>query len=352
MDDDQVTNDDILDHGFWRHRIDLGDARFTPEPYRDASSWDAFGLPERMDGKTFLDIGASDGLFAFKAEQRGADRVLATDVWKKLEQKEHYDDSFIETSSRRGITLTKSVLDSGIKTRRLDVLELDPDEVGTFDVVLCASVLNYVTDPLAAIENLVAVTDELLVIRNAVSSQIHEVAAMEYLTDDSPNICFPTAEFLDAAVRNEGVPDVRSFHPDESSARESVPPVHEGYLPESTAGYGSHDLSNEQFRIPAGSVVDVLCRQETAYRVQSRGSQSTAPRQAWVSADAVEVSNSKHRRLLQKARSILEREGIGPLTAEAATFLRRELGSRLPFLQGEHPSSVVVHGRMSETNDR
>jgi hypothetical protein len=39
------------------------------------------GFPERLDGMTVLDIGTSNGGAAFIAERRGAERVVAVDIY-------------------------------------------------------------------------------------------------------------------------------------------------------------------------------------------------------------------------------------------------------------------------------
>lgn len=63
----------------WVHRIDLGGGVVTP------GAWKRSRLVERalervdLRGKTVLDVGCWDGLWAFEAERRGAARVVAVD---------------------------------------------------------------------------------------------------------------------------------------------------------------------------------------------------------------------------------------------------------------------------------
>ena len=64
----------------WFHSIDLGDGIVTPgREGATAAKLERIGLPESLAGRSVLDVGAWDGFFAFEAERRGAERVLATD---------------------------------------------------------------------------------------------------------------------------------------------------------------------------------------------------------------------------------------------------------------------------------
>jgi tRNA (mo5U34)-methyltransferase len=61
----------------WYHSIDLGHGIVTPGMYSPGRIFERFGIPDRLDGLSALDIGAYDGFFSFEAERRGASRVLA-----------------------------------------------------------------------------------------------------------------------------------------------------------------------------------------------------------------------------------------------------------------------------------
>ena len=67
----------------WFHSIDLGNGIITPGQVKTFQKVKTIGIPENLEGKTVLDIGAWDGYFSFEAEKRGAKRVLATDsfIW-------------------------------------------------------------------------------------------------------------------------------------------------------------------------------------------------------------------------------------------------------------------------------
>ena len=108
-------------------------------------------LPEDLTGWTVLDIGAWHGYFSFECERRGADRVLAVDrfAWDKFGM-----DGFLAAHERIG---------SRVEHRRADVHDLDPDEIGQFDLVLLLGVLYHLRNPLQALERIRRVTKRLLV---------------------------------------------------------------------------------------------------------------------------------------------------------------------------------------------
>jgi tRNA (mo5U34)-methyltransferase len=140
---------------FWYHRLELPGGVVTPghsSPPRTSP------LPERLDGRSVLDIGTWDGLHAFEAARRGARRVLATDsfVWRS--------DRF---SQNRPFLLAREALglEGVVDDRLVDVMDLSPEALGgTFDVVLLLGVLYHLTDPVTAVERAASVCDELLVV--------------------------------------------------------------------------------------------------------------------------------------------------------------------------------------------
>ena len=108
-------------------------------------------IPEDLRGWSVLDVGAWHGYFSFECERRGADRVLAVDrfAWDTYGM-----DGFLAAHARLG---------SRVEHRRADVHELDPDEIGRFDLVLMLGVLYHLRNPLQALERIRRVTQRLLI---------------------------------------------------------------------------------------------------------------------------------------------------------------------------------------------
>ena len=139
----------------WFHSIDLGNGLVTPgwddSPLRLAQ----MGIPADLTGTTVLDVGAWDGYFSFEAERRGADRVLAVDSFSWEGE---------GWGSKAGFELAHEALGSRVESKAIDVLDLSPETVGVFDLVLFLGVLYHMRDPLLALERVASVTGGHLVL--------------------------------------------------------------------------------------------------------------------------------------------------------------------------------------------
>src|SRR3990172_3125756 len=126
----------------WWHTIDLGHGIVTPGgDIHTAARLQEFRFPANLSGLTVLDVGAWDGFFSFEAERRGATRVLATDyhAWG--------GDGW---GTKAGFDLAHRALGSKVGSRQIDVLDLSPETVGVFDLVLFLGVLYHMKHPLLA----------------------------------------------------------------------------------------------------------------------------------------------------------------------------------------------------------
>lgn len=154
----------------WHHTIDLGHGIVTRGKDNTPRKLARLGLPESLEGKTVLDVGAWDGFFSFEAERRGADRVLATDsfVWE----------GSVEGFGKEGFDLAREALGSEVEEMRIDALELSADRVGTWDLVLFLGVLYHMRHPLLALERVAEVTREMLVVETLVDMLAHRRPAL------------------------------------------------------------------------------------------------------------------------------------------------------------------------------
>lgn len=172
---------------FWWHSIDFGQGVVTPGLKSGASlkrDLEALRLPD-LHGKTVLDIGAYDGFFSFEAERRGAKRVVALDhyawavdlpkaiaYWRDCNERGIPFDPAAEASRLHPEELPGMLayntahrgLDSKVETVVQDFMETDPDQLGTFDVVLFLGVLYHMQNPLLALQRVAALTRGLAVI--------------------------------------------------------------------------------------------------------------------------------------------------------------------------------------------
>lgn len=132
---------DKIEH--WRHRIEVAPGIVTPGSQNSERKLAALRMPEYLGDKRLLDVGASDGYFSFAAESRGAEVVAI-------------DRRPIHTT---GFETAASLLRSSVTYRRLDVYDLDPKSLGTFDFILFLSVLYHLRHPLLALDKLSSVSN-------------------------------------------------------------------------------------------------------------------------------------------------------------------------------------------------
>jgi len=143
-------------HIDWWHQIELPDGSITPGRDRSAEKLASLHLPD-LKGKTVLDVGAHDGYFSFAAERQGASRVVALDtyVWRRPGGKDAFE-------------YARRALGSSVEDVEVEVLDVSPETVGRFDVVLFLGVLYHMRHPLLALERMASVTTELLVVETLI----------------------------------------------------------------------------------------------------------------------------------------------------------------------------------------
>jgi tRNA (mo5U34)-methyltransferase len=130
---------------FWFHTFALNRAEgiYTPGAALD-HRYRLPALPDDFSGLRVLDVGAFDGFYAFVAEDRGADRVLAIDN----EQYVHWVRSrwSTELEGAEGFRAIHRLLDSNVEYRMLDAFDLD-DVAERYDLIYCFGILHRVQNP-------------------------------------------------------------------------------------------------------------------------------------------------------------------------------------------------------------
>jgi tRNA (mo5U34)-methyltransferase len=152
-----------------------------------------------------LDIGAWDGFFSFEAERRGAKRVLATDsfCWGQG-----------GWGSKAGFDLARQILGSRVEDLVIDPLDLTPERIGTFDLVLCLGVLYHMRHPLLMLERVFSVTSHHLILQTQVDLSALDRPALAFyqgteLNNDPTNWCGPNPAAVVAMLKSVGFKDVR-----------------------------------------------------------------------------------------------------------------------------------------------
>jgi tRNA (mo5U34)-methyltransferase len=193
----------------WFHTIDLGNGVVTrgidDSPRRLAQ----LGLPDSLRGLNVLDVGAWDGFYSFECERRGAARVVATDSYS------WHGDGW---GTKQGFLTARHALGSRVEDVDVDVMDLSPERLGTFDVVLFLGVLYHLRHPLLALEKVAAVTRGTLILETVVDLVGLRRPAMAFyagreLNNDPTNWWAPNASAMAGMLSSVGFENVRLITP-------------------------------------------------------------------------------------------------------------------------------------------
>jgi tRNA (mo5U34)-methyltransferase len=121
----------------WFHTMDLNGTIVKGRVSMEAERWVSQVIPNNLEGKKVLDIGAFDGYYSFLCEKRGA-TVTAIDV---------------DPTHQANFELARKCLDCKTPFHVLSVYDLQqlPDD---FDYILFFGVLYHLTHPILALEKI------------------------------------------------------------------------------------------------------------------------------------------------------------------------------------------------------
>lgn len=158
--DDRRARDAVAANRLWYHTMELGPGVVTPGWFDLRNVIDRLPWPDVV-GARCLDIGTYDGQLAFELERRGAAEVVATDI----PEHEHWDwpprtralgpsvlSQMAGPEKGLGFETARELLGSRVEKVPISVYDLSPEAVGTFDVVVCGSLLLHLRDPLRALD--------------------------------------------------------------------------------------------------------------------------------------------------------------------------------------------------------
>ncbi|MCA1618550.1 MAG: DUF1698 domain-containing protein [Acidobacteria bacterium] len=246
--------------GPWFHCIDLGGGLLTKtesavgEPVEHPRpTWEKVraALPEEFDGLSVLDVGCNAGFYAVELKRRGARRVLGLDSQRNLV---------------RQALFVRDVLGLDVEYRRMSVYDLDPRELGQFDVTLALGLVYHCKHLVLALERLFAVTRGLLILETAIypperspGSFTYEVGGLQpvlhplaYVENPGEakeaiyNWFLPGTEALVALLRNVGFDEVEVFPATQSDRAIFACRKHEAYPDSRWIGYLGASLAVEE----------------------------------------------------------------------------------------------------------
>jgi tRNA (mo5U34)-methyltransferase len=141
----------------WYHSIDLGHGVVTPGFVDHRDQLPYYGVPASLGGQRVLDVATFDGFWAFEFERRGAEVVAAdiprwTDVDVPRLMLRHASTFGLDRPTGSGFRLAQEILGSTVERIECSVYDLDPEVVGTFDLVFISDLLVHLRDPHLALE--------------------------------------------------------------------------------------------------------------------------------------------------------------------------------------------------------
>ncbi|HLJ51274.1 MAG TPA: DUF1698 domain-containing protein [Bryobacteraceae bacterium] len=211
--------------GPWFHSIDLGNSISTKtrsvvgEPAdHPAPTWQIISrcLPLDLTGKTVLDVGCNAGFYSVAAKRRNAARVLGVDA---------------QRGQVRQAKFVRRVLGLDIEYERVSVYDLDPRQMGRFDITLALGLVYHCKHLVLALEKLFHVTKELLILETAIlppdrqptahflgaDAIVHRLAYVENSQSAKEaiyNWFVPSTGALCALLKSTGFQDVDVFSDD------------------------------------------------------------------------------------------------------------------------------------------
>ncbi|HOL47414.1 MAG TPA: DUF1698 domain-containing protein [bacterium] len=198
---------------FWWHKIEVGYGLLTPGHQGGIENKTAtyetllrIEMPENLNNKRVLDIGAWDGYFSFEAEKRGASEVLAIDSHYRLEK----------DSDKSGFEVAKKILASNVKYQIMDVYDISNKNIGYYDVVLFLGVLYHLKHPLLALEKIAEVTKELMILETFYVNDDNKKAVgyfyeKDELNKDSTNWWGFNKKCIEALLRTAGFNKIKKI---------------------------------------------------------------------------------------------------------------------------------------------
>lgn len=134
----------------WHHNFEILPGIWTNGAYSPQDLFDMLELPVDMKGLRVADVGASNGFYSFMMHERGAE-VTAFDLRHERVS---------------GFALAKKAKGYEIPHHQINLLEMNPEEFGKFDIVLFLGVIYHLPDPLKGLRNVIALSKNRLLIES------------------------------------------------------------------------------------------------------------------------------------------------------------------------------------------
>src|SRR3954451_24031704 len=179
----------------WYHVMELAPGEVTDGWFDLRPFIHHYGIPERLDGLRVLEVGTWDGFWAFELERRGAAEVVALDLddeadldWPPRRRAAPLPEG------RRGdcFRLAKEIRGSKAERVNCSIYHATPEELGTFALVFCGSVLIHLRDQLLALERMANLCSGQLILAEEYDklASLRPFSASRYMADSGQAVVF------------------------------------------------------------------------------------------------------------------------------------------------------------------
>ena len=158
--DDRDLATQVAERGPWYHTFDLPGGVSTQGFYDLRGVPAKIGLPASLEGKRCLDAAACEGFWSFELARRGADEVVSVDLPDTTEQDWQGDVDGEKLTLGSGMAnshfhFIKDALGRDNVSRvDMNIYDVSPDTVGTFDFIFVGNILVHLADPARALRAL------------------------------------------------------------------------------------------------------------------------------------------------------------------------------------------------------
>ncbi len=195
----------------WYHSIDLGHGVITPGFVDHRDQLPYYALPASMAGMRVLDVATFDGFWAFEFERRGAE-VVAADIpaWTEVDVPRlmlpHASAFGLDRKTGSGFQLAHEILGSNVKRIECSVYDLDPEMIGTFDLVFISDLLVHLRDPQLAVERAYSVCRGEVLVADVYTPQLEGMGdlALALFTAPSETWWLPNVATLRTMMTTAG----------------------------------------------------------------------------------------------------------------------------------------------------
>lgn len=161
----------------WYHTIELPGGVLTPGQFDTRTALMRIPFPQTLTGKRCLDVGTSDGFWAFEMERRGAEEVVALDI----DDPRDYDwpeprpqaPAGVIANQEAGVNpnfaLAHRALGSHVRRINMRVYDASPEAIGEFDFVFMGSLMLHLRDPVLALSRLRALVRGVFLSNESIS---------------------------------------------------------------------------------------------------------------------------------------------------------------------------------------